>query len=221
MSSITLTNMHSITYLVGGTSSAYINMARPVKFLVEIENFTNQPLHWVNSEMKSGGFKSPPVNVIMAGHKGSFSGHKMSFALGASGAVTYRIGDSAKVINISFFCPLFTWSGGNILALKFFQWDQSQIEKMPRNCMYDQMNIEGPWKKVCNDLDSSTIIELNDEGGEYKMRGGIIQCFPATEIKVSLLPTDKNKIVTRLKPGFGVEEPKKIQVKHEHGCTLN
>ena len=121
MSSITLTNMHSITYLVGGTSSAYINMARPVKFLVEIENFTNQPLHWVNSEMKSGGFKSPPVNVIMAGHKGSFSGHKMSFALGASGAVTYRIGDSAKVINISFFCPLFTWSGGNTLALKFFQ----------------------------------------------------------------------------------------------------
>jgi hypothetical protein len=64
-------------------------------------------------------------------------------------------------------------------------------------------------------------LSLNDEGGEYKMRGGIIQCFPATEIKVSLLPTDKNKIVTRLKPGFGVEEPKKIQVKHEHGCTLN
>ena len=146
---ITYSDKHAqyYTYPVAGMSSAFLNMTHRVKFLVEIENFTNQPLHWVNLEMKSGGFHNCPPIVIMAGHKGSFCGRKISYALvGASGAVSYRIGDSAKVIVISFFCPYsFIWSGGNTLALKFHQWDQSQIEKMPR--MYDQMNIEGPWKK--------------------------------------------------------------------------
>ena len=191
------------TYPVAGMSSAFLNMTHRVKFLVEIENFTNQPLHWVKLEMKSGGFHNCPPIVIMAGHKGSFCGRKISYALaGASGAVSYRIGDSAKVIVISFFCPYsFIWSGGNTLALKFYQWDQSQIEKMPR--MYDQMNIEGPWKKSFRS--GGPPLHVTDGAGEYCMKG-TMGTDHSTIVKVSLYPKDENKLATRLKPGFGVQE---------------
>ena len=197
-------------------AAGFQSMSHRVKFLVEIENFTNQPLHWVKLEMKSGGFQSPPANVIMAGDKKSFSGRKISYALaGASGAVAYRIGDSAKVIVISFSCPLFT--GSNTLALKFYQWDQSQIDDMPKNGMYDQINVDGSWKKEFIQGERLTPLEVTDEGGDYKLGGGMGVCH-TTIINVSLLPIDNNKIATKLKPGFGLKEPKEIQEvqKHEH-----
>lgn len=210
------------TYLVAGMSSAYLKTSHKVKFLIEIENFTNQPLCFVKFQMKSGGYHNCPPCVILAGNKGSFSGRKASFALaGASGAVAYRIGDSAKVIVISFSCPLFPWSGGNTLALNFFEWDQSHIERMPRNSLYDQVHIEGPKKKAFIQGGSGKPLEVTDEalcdeGHEYELGGGM-GVFPATEIKVSLLPTDDNKIATNLKSGFGVKEPKEEEVKkHEH-----
>ena len=76
---ITYSDKHAqyYTYPVAGMSSAFLNMTHRVKFLVEIENFTNQPLYWVNHEMKSGGYHNCPPIVIMAGHKGSFFGRKI------------------------------------------------------------------------------------------------------------------------------------------------
>ena len=197
-------------------------MAHSVKFMVEIENFTNQPLHLVNYEIRSGGFQSSPRNIIMPGHKESFSARKISFTpTGASGAVAYRIGDSAKVMAISIFCPYsFTWSGGNTLALKFYQWDQSQIESMPTNYMYDKMNIEGPWKKSFHK--GTPPLEVTDEGVEYNMMGGMGNLH-ATTVQVSLLPidkngqVDKNRLAARVKPGFGVEEPMKVEIS---GCSV-
>ena len=191
-------------------------MSHKVKFLLEIENFTNESLHWVNSEMKTGVFHNSPPYVIMAGNKESFSGRKASYTLeGASGSVAYRIGVSGQVFVVSFNCPLFT--GNNTLALQFYQWDQSQIDDLPKNGMYDQINVDGSWKKEFIQGERLTPLEVTDEGGDYKLGGGMGVCH-TTIINVSLLPIDNNKIATKLKPGFGLKEPKEIQEvqKHEH-----
>ena len=201
-------------------------MSHKVKFLVEISNCTNEPLHLVNAEMKTGGFQNSPKYVIMAGHKESFSGRKANYVLaGASGSVAYRIGNSDKIFVVAFNCPRFT--GSNTLAMQFYKWDQSQIESMPQNGMFDQINVEGPWKKAFIQGGSAKPLEVTDEEGDYKLGGGM-GVFHATTIEVSLIPNDKNKIATKLKSGFGVKEPepKKIQEvkKHEHvhvhGCKL-
>ena len=195
-------------------------MPHKVKFLLEIANCTNEPLHLVNSEMKTGGFHNPAPYKIMAGHKESFCGHTASYVAGVSGSVAYRIGKSAKVFVVAFNCPRFT--GSNTLALQFNQWDQSKIDSMPPNGMYDKINVDGPWKKAFIKGGSGKPLEVTDEalcdeGHEYELGGGM-GVFSATEIKVSLIPKDDNKIATTLKSGFGVKETKEIQEvkKHEH-----
>ena len=203
-------------FVVVETSAAFLAMSYKVKFLVEVENFTRQPLYFVKLQMKSGGFQNCPPRVILAGNKESFSGRKVSFALeGASGAVAYRIGDSDKIIVISFDCPLF--SGSNTLALNFFEWDKSHIESMPRKSLYDQVHIEGPGKKAFSQNDDSERVEVTDGGGEYKLNGGM-GCFHSTEINVVLFPTDNNQIPDSLKPGFGVEVGE--EAKESNECSL-
>ena len=203
--------------MVVETSAAFLTMSHQVKFLVEVENFTRQPLYFVKYQMKSGGFQKCPPRVILAGNKESFSGRKVSFALaGASGAVVYRIGDSDRVIVISFDCPLF--SGSNTLALNFFEWDESHIESMPRKSLYDQVHIEGPGKKAFRQDDDGERIEVPDGGNEYKLNGGM-GCFRSTEINVVLFPTDNNQIPDSLKPGFGVEVGE--EAKESNKCTLS
>ena len=187
--------------MVVGTSAAFLTMSHKVKFLVEVENFTRQPLNFVKAQMKYGGFQNMPPSVILAGNKESFNGRMISYSLdGASGAVAYRIGDSDTVIVISFDIPY--W-GGNNLALNFF--DRSHIESMPRKSLYDQVHIEGPGKKPFNQNDDVERIEVtNGGGGEYKLNGGM-GCFHSTEINVVLFPADKTNVPDKLKPGFGVE----------------
>ena len=72
---------------------------------------------------------------------------------------------------------------------------------MPR--MYDQMNIEGPWKKCFRS--GGPPLRLTDGAGEYCMQG-TMGTDHSTIVKVSLYPKDENKLATRLKPGFGVQE---------------
>jgi hypothetical protein len=61
-------------------AAEFQSMSYGVKYLVEIENFTNQPLHLVNFEIHSGHVQCPPSNIIMAGHKESYNGCKISYA---------------------------------------------------------------------------------------------------------------------------------------------
>ena len=92
--------------MVVGTSAAFKTMSHKVKFLVEVENFTRQPLNFVKAQMKFGGFQNMPRSVILAGEKESFNGRMTSYSVdGASGAVAYRIGESDTVIVSSFTIP--------------------------------------------------------------------------------------------------------------------
>ena len=201
--------------MVVGTSAAFKTMSHKVKFLVEVENFTRQPLNFVKAQMKFGGFQNMPRSVILAGEKESFNGRMTSYSVdGASGAVAYRIGDSDTVIVISFNIPYF--SGGNTLALNFF--DRSHIESMPRKSLYDQVHIEGPGKKHYKQNDDYERIEVtNGGGGEYKLDGGM-GCFHSTEINVVLFPTDKTNVPDKLKPGFGVVVGE--EAKENNGCKI-
>ena len=198
--------------MVVGTSAAFKTMSHKVKFLVEVENFTRQPLNFVKAQMKFGGFQNMPRSVILAGEKESFNGRMTSYSVdGASGAVAYRIGDSDTVIVISFNIPYF--SGGNTLALNFF--DRSHIESMPRKSLYDQVHIEGPGKKPFKQNDDYERIEVTN--GEYKLDGGM-GCFHSTEINVVLFPTDKTNVPDKLKPGFGVVVGE--EAKENNGCKI-
>ena len=52
---------------VADTNSGFQSMDYSVKYKVEIENFSDQPLELVRSEIHSGYLNNPPPPVIMPG----------------------------------------------------------------------------------------------------------------------------------------------------------
>ena len=184
-----------------GTSSAFINMAHYVKYQVVIQNFTNQQLQLVDYEVHSGHIQSAPKNTIMAGHKESFNYYKMSCVpTGASCSLTYRMGTTNNIVAIFIYCPYsFTWSGGNTLALKFYQMNAAQM--MSRNYIFDQMRMtEGPWKKSFRS--GGPPLHVTMTAGEYSMQG-TMGTDHTTEVEVLLYPKDSNRLATRLMPSLG------------------
>ena len=57
-------------------SSPCLGLSHSVKYLVEIENFTDQVLLMARSEIHSGYFDAPPTPEIMPGRKESYNGVK-------------------------------------------------------------------------------------------------------------------------------------------------
>ena len=173
-----------------------------VQYKVEIDNFTNQPLILLKSGIKSGHVQKPPKGFIGPGSRECYNGHKMSWSpTGASGAVAYRIGSSNNVVAISITCPYTFILSSNTLALGFYQWDEAQIAKMPRNYIYNQMyRGEGPWKKSF--YHRITPIHVNDEAGEYLVRGVMGTCHTPS-VSISLYPTDPNRLAPKWKESLG------------------
>ena len=52
-----------------------------VKYKVEIENFSDQPLELVRSEIHSGYLHNPPAPVIMPGKRESYNAHKVEIVM--------------------------------------------------------------------------------------------------------------------------------------------
>ena len=173
-----------------------------VQYKVEIENFTNQPLILVRGEIKSGHVQSPPKDISPGSRESTYNAHKMSWSpTGASGAVAYRIGSSNNVVAISITCPYTFILSSNTMALSFYQWDEAQIAKMPRNYIYNQMNRgEGPWKKSF--YHRITPLHVHDEAGEYLIRGTMGTCHSPT-VRIFLYPTDPNRLAPKWKESLG------------------
>ena len=175
-----------------------------VHYKVEIDNFTNQPLILLRGEIKSGHVQSPPMD-ISPGSKEYYTARKVSWSpTGASGAVAYRIGSSNNVVAISIICPYTFILSSNTMALGFYQWDEAQIAKMPKNYIYNQMTpakkMKVPWRK-CFYYDTNPL-HVNDEEGRYLIQG-VMGTTHSAEVNVSLYPTDPNRLAPRLKESLG------------------
>ena len=145
---------------VADTISSFQSMDYSVKYKVEIENFSDQPLELVRSEIHSGYLHNPPPPVIMPGKKESYSAHKGSGATGAIGTVGYRIGGSNNVVAISISCPYNFNLASNTLAVGIYQWNTDKINQMTENYIYNKMQIPKiyPGKEV-NKGESLTLKE--------------------------------------------------------------
>ena len=175
-------------------------MAHYVKYQVVIQNFTNEQLNLVDYEVHSGILQSAPGITINAGQKESFIGYKLSCLLtGASCSLTYKMGNSNNVVAIFIYCPYSCiWTGGNTLALKFYQMDEAEIA---RNYISDQMRMtDGPWKKVFRS--GGPPLHVTMPAGEYSMQG-TMGTGRTTEVEVQLYPKDSNRLATRLMPSLG------------------
>ena len=190
------------TYLVAGNITEFVNMAHSVKFKMEIENFTDQPLKWVTCRIHSGHVQEPPLD-IRPGFKEVFSGRKTSYSLtGVSATVVYRIGSSKKVLIVTIMCPFgfFPLSRGNALSLGIYTLDNDFLKSMDDDFMYNYMyKTDGPWKKRfytrCDPLDA------NDDEKEYHVRGSMGTTHSAS-VTIRLYPTDENRLASSLKPTF-------------------
>ena len=133
-----------------------------VKYMLEIINFTDQPLQLVYSEVHSGHMHTRPSPKIMPGRNESYIARNAKGTLtGAIGAVGYRIGSSNNVVTISISCPYNFNLASNTLAVGIYQWDTDKIKKIEetKNYVYDEM-----WKtkkiypgKEVNKDESSTL----------------------------------------------------------------
>ena len=223
---------------VAGASSGFSTMSDSVRYMVEIDNFTDQPLELVRSEIHSGYVGAPPAPAIMPGEKESYNFHKGAGATGAIGAVAYRIGGSNNVAAITISCPYnFNWSS-NTLALGIYQWEPKKVKRMTGNHIYNKMywgtevnkaesltlkqttlklldrpkeiwaaikkGMKGryvPLKRKCFYYDANPL-QINDEAGEYLIRGTMGTNHTPT-IKISLFPTDPNRLAPSLKQPSG------------------
>ena len=149
---------------VADTISSFQSMDYSVKYKVEIENFSDQPLELVRSEIHSGYLHNPPSPVIMPGKRESFSAHKGSGATGAIGAVGYRIGGSNNVVAISISCPYNFNLASNTLAVGIYQWNTDKVNQMTGNYIYNKMRIPKiyPGKEV-NKGKSLTLKETKEK----------------------------------------------------------
>ena len=233
----------SVGASVAETSSGFLKKSNSVQYMVEIENFTDQPLELVRYEVHSGYMGAPPAPVIMPGEKESYNAHKGAGAIGAVGAVGYRIGGSNNVAAITISCPYnFNWSS-NTLALGIYQWDTAKVNRMTKNHIYEKMY----WGKEVNKAESLTLkqttlkllerpkeiwaavkkgmkgayvplkrkyffydtnpLQVYDEAGEYLIKGTMAFTYTnhTPTIKISLFPTDPNRLAPSLKQFLGLQ----------------
>ena len=179
-----------------------------VKYMVEVENFTDEGLHLVKCQIHKGQIQKPPKD-IRPGFKEAFSGCKTSYApTGAIGSVAYRIGSTDKVLAINVMCPFFFPLSSNALALGVYRWTDDFVKSMPDNYMYKYMyRADNPWRKrFYTDADP---LEVTDEEGEYLVRG-FMGTTHSAEITLSLYPTDENRLAPSMKQGFVAEIVKRV-----------
>jgi len=189
-----------------------------VKYMLEIINFTNQPLRLVRSEVHTGHMHTPPSPTIMPGRNESYIVHNAGrLFTGAVGAVGYRIGSSNNVVTISISCPYNFDLGSNTLGLSIYQWNVTEVKKMSGNHIFKKMeDIDktypekkvnkgesltylGPYEsaKRKNFYDDTIALLVNDDAGEYLIRGRMGKSHKSI-VKISLFPTDPNRLAPNL-----------------------
>ena len=208
---------------VAGVAAGFQSMSYGVQYMTEIENFTNQPLILIRSEVVSGYLGSPPTTVVMPGRKESYNAHKSSDdATGAIGAVAYKIGASDNVAAITISCPFDFNYYSNTLALGIYRWDNATIEGMPKNhkdSLYNQMYYDDEVNETQSLTLKQTIskrkeiwtamkrkdfyydsnpLQVYDDAGEYLLRGTMGTSHMPT-VKISLFPTDPKRLAPSLK----------------------
>ena len=195
--------------IIAQAVSGFQSVDYSVKYMVQIINFTDQPLQLVREEVHSGSMHTRPTPTIMPGGNESYIAHKTSgTATGAIGAVGYRIGGSNNVVAISISCPYNFNFASNTLALGIYQWDIDEVNKMNGNHIYHEMkkidkkvnngeslNFVGPYESVKRkNFDSDTIpLLVNDKAGEYLIRGHMGTSHTPI-VKIVLFPTNPNRL---------------------------
>ena len=195
--------------IIAQAVSGFQSVDYSVKYMVQIINFTDEPLQLVREEVHSGSMHTRPTPTIMPGGNESYIARKTSgTATGAIGAVGYRIGGSNNVVAISISCPYNFNFASNTLALGIYQWDIDEVNKMNGNHIYHEMkkidkkvnngeslNFVGPYESVKRKNFYSDTIPLlvNDKAGEYLIRGHMGTSHKPI-VKIVLFPTNPNRL---------------------------
>lgn len=132
--------LHKIPTLAVGTSvqqaeKAFFGEYANVKYLVEIENFSNTTLRLIESHVVSGNMRIP-ANSVAPWTKEAVSGaHTAAAATGAIATIVWRIGfESAQKLAIMFSVPYNHNWFENVLAIGL------TTEALPQKyALYDQM----------------------------------------------------------------------------------
>jgi len=88
----------------------YHNIESNVKFMLEVNNMTKWRLWPDKTYIHWGSISSPPT-FILSGEKGAISGHNTEgdydghYATGATGVVSWKIGDTGKKLAIMYTLP--------------------------------------------------------------------------------------------------------------------
>ena len=88
----------------------YHNIESNVKFMLEVNNMTKWRLWPDKTYIHWGSISSPPT-FILSGEKGAISGHNTvgdydgHYATGATGVVSWKIGDTGKKLAIMYTLP--------------------------------------------------------------------------------------------------------------------
>ena len=120
----------------------YRNIESNVKFLLEVNNMTKWRLWPDKTYIHWGSISSPPT-FILSGEKGAISGHNMEgdydgpYATGATGVVSWKIGDTDKKLAIMYTLPYQFEKLKNKLSIAIVDENQKINQKFCKRMITD------------------------------------------------------------------------------------
>ena len=173
----------------------YQNLESEVKFLLELRNMTEWRL-WPDESYIHWGYIPSPPTVILPGEKDVMSGQNAEghfasngnnnlFATGATGVVTWKIGDTGKKLAVMYSLPYHFEKWHNKLTVAFIDGDQ-KIDKIFCRRMICDIEL-GQCKEFGKNGQLKPIDHKSDKFHVIATMGSSHH----TRIKIVLMPTNE------------------------------
>ena len=189
----------------------YQNLESEVKFLLELRNMTEWRL-WPDESYIHWGYIPSPPSVILPGEKEVMSGQNAEghfasngnnnlFATGATGVVSWKIGDTGKKLAVMYSLPYSFDKWNNKLTVAFVDGNQ-KIDKIFCRRMITDIEL-GQCKEFGKNGQLKPIDHKSDKFHVIATMGSSHH----TRIKIVLLPTNEQN--------YAAEYLKEVEVKEE------
>ena len=173
----------------------YQNLESEVKFLLELRNMTEWRL-WPDESYIHWGYIPSPPTVILPGEKDVMSGQNAEghfasngnnnlFATGATGVVTWKIGDTGKKLAVMYSLPYHFDKWNNKLTVAFVDGDQ-KIDKIFCRRMICDIEL-GQCKEFGK---NGQLKPIDHKSGEFHVIATMGSSHH-TRIKIVLMPTNE------------------------------